>query len=480
MAPLLVVTVTNIVSVPLFYRFLGSEMYALWFYVLTLTGAFGFVDLGIGVAVGRYIGVALGSENAAAVREYWGTGNVIVIPLLFLMALVFVAVGVVEGPRWFHVAPAMVSLMRWSFVAGGAGLFLSYYGQYWLILSQAHLDFKFIGVVRSVMSLVQIIPSIALAWLTHNPFILIVWAALVGVIQLVLFVWHAENQYRIGFCLRAARRERAREMAVYTGKTFATLLANSFLASADRLLLGRLAPAPSFAHYTIAANVGARIQGLSGAVMGPVFSNSSRSVGTGDRHSLAKVYNETFEFTFPWYLFAALWLSLWHPVLLRAWLGPGLAQSVAPVFVPIVLGCCLTAIANISGAQLGPMNLMGTQLAFVLLTGFLLFAGVYLGWKWNGLTGAAWGFTASRAGLFAQDLFVLSRTGAGGWMAATTWKTIAFHSAAAACFALSYLFVPAETWWLLVPAALHAAVITSFLLRQPLQRLLANNSKTVA
>ena len=39
MAPLLVVTLVNIVSVPLFYRYLGPEMYALWFYVLTFTGA---------------------------------------------------------------------------------------------------------------------------------------------------------------------------------------------------------------------------------------------------------------------------------------------------------------------------------------------------------------------------------------------------------------------------------------------------------
>ncbi len=60
--PLLVITAINIVSVPLFYRFLGPVLYALWFYVLTFTGAFGFMDLGLGVAVGRYIGVALGEK----------------------------------------------------------------------------------------------------------------------------------------------------------------------------------------------------------------------------------------------------------------------------------------------------------------------------------------------------------------------------------------------------------------------------------
>ena len=44
---------------PLFYRYLGPEMYALWFYVLTFSGLFVFADLGLGSAVGRYMGVAL-------------------------------------------------------------------------------------------------------------------------------------------------------------------------------------------------------------------------------------------------------------------------------------------------------------------------------------------------------------------------------------------------------------------------------------
>src|SRR4051794_12522085 len=94
MAPLLVVTVINVFSVPLFIKYLGEDMYALWFYVSSFSGAFGFADLGLGVGVGRYIGVALGARDTQAVREYWGTGNLVAIPLLLLMASVFTAIGV--------------------------------------------------------------------------------------------------------------------------------------------------------------------------------------------------------------------------------------------------------------------------------------------------------------------------------------------------------------------------------------------------
>jgi O-antigen/teichoic acid export membrane protein len=64
--PLVAVTIVNLVSVPLFYRYLGAEMYALWFYVATFICALGFMDFGICVAVGRYVCLALGSGDTVA------------------------------------------------------------------------------------------------------------------------------------------------------------------------------------------------------------------------------------------------------------------------------------------------------------------------------------------------------------------------------------------------------------------------------
>jgi len=469
MLPLLAVTVVNLVSVPLFYRYLGAEMYALWFYVLTFTGAFGFMDLGIGVAVGRYMGLALGKGDLEAVREYWGTGNAIVIPLLALMALLFTAVGVWFGPRWFNVAPSHVSLLRGSFIAGGAGLFLSYYGQYWLILSQAHLDFKFLGVLRTAISLLQVIPSIPLAWATGNPLILIGWAALTTLLQLGIFIWHARKTYRLGFSFAYARKTRAREMATYTSKTFGSMLVNALLGSVDRLTLGKLAPAADFAHYTICTNAGGRIQGLSQAVMGPVYNHTSRALGSG--HSVVAVYDQTFNFVFPWYVLAMVWAAVWHPALLHLWLGPTLGAAVEPLFTPIFIGCCLTAIANISGAQLGPLNRVGTGTGFSLAAGLLLIAGVYLGWRWGGIGGVAWGFLFSRVAYIAQDLYVIHLIGAEGWWSARTWRVVWRQGGLGLAFSCTMLWLSRDSLWNIGPALVHAGFAAFLALDMPGKRL---------
>ncbi len=476
MAPLLVVSAVNLFSVPLFYRYLGVEMYALWLYVATFTGLFGFADLGLGVAVGRYVGVALGRGDQAAVREYWGTGNMIAIPLLAVMGLVFAALGVAFGPKLINVSQVNVGLFRACFVAGGLGLFLSFYGQFWNILLQAHLDFKFASLVRAGTALLQVIPAVALAWATGSPLWVILWSVVVGALQLGLMAWYSRKHFHLGFDLRAARWARVHEMAAYTAKTFATLVAGSALGSIDRLVMGKLASTVDFAHYTICANVGARLQSLGTSVMGPVFHNTNRGLAGGNASSTAEIYNEMFDFTFGWYLLASIWSAMWHPVLLRVWLGQELFGQVAPLFAPMVAAFCINALAGISGSQLCSLNRVGTSLGFTIASGLMAAGGVFVGWQLAGVVGVAYGFLFSRVVLLAQDLYTIRLIKAAGWLSARTWLGVLAQCLVAGGFALAYMIFSRHSLWLLVPAALHAGLVGGWLLRRPLRKFLADNN----
>ncbi len=461
MLPLLVVTALNIISVPLFYRFLGPEKYALWMYVLTFTGIFGFMDLGFGVAVGRYIGIALGRGDKQAIREYWGTANAIAIPLLAGMAALFMALGIGLGPQWFNVDPESRDLLRWSFAAAGFGLFLSCYGQFWNILSQVHLDYKFIGVARTSLTLFQLAVALVLARWTRNPMVLILWATAVAGLQLAVYGLHARKRYGLGLDIASCSGLRAREMSSFTGRTVLSLVSGALFGSIDRLIVGKIAPAASFAHYNIAANVGARIQGLSGAIMGPVFCNTSISLGRGS--AVATVYNECFSFVFGWYLHVALWTAVWYPVLLRLWLGEEVGTAVGTVFPILIVGACLNAVASISASQMGPLDRMGTLSAFQIATGLLTAGGIYVGWNVAGMVGVAWGYLFGRLGDIAQDMYVIRLIGGGGWRALATWKMVACQGAVALLFLAIWRAVPRSTGVPAGLAVLHGTLVAGYL-----------------
>jgi O-antigen/teichoic acid export membrane protein len=432
--PLIAITFANLLSVPLFYRYLGAERYGLWFQVLTLSGAFGFMDLGLGVAVGRYVGLALGNKDHKAVREYWGTGNVIAIPLLVLMSLGFCAIGAIFGPQWFQIMPGMESLFRWCFFAAAPGLFLSYYGQFWNILAQAHLDFRFLAAARTVTAVGSLAVAVILAKSTGSPLMLIWWSTLVATLQLFIFVYHSFRNYGLHWNLSDARWARASEMTSYTVKTFLLLLLSTIAGTVDRLVLGKLVPTAQFAHFAIANNVGLRMQGLGAAVLGPVFHQSNRAGFEPGRDAIRRIHAEAFSLVFGWCLLSVAVSALWSVPLLRMWLGEALSEVVAPLFLPVVLACSILVMSSISGAQLASLDRQGTLVGFQLARVSLAVIGGLAGWKFGGLPGFAWGVLLSRIADIGQDLLLTSMVGPVAWMTVSSRRTLMIQAGITSIF----------------------------------------------
>lgn len=406
MIPILVTSVVSVVSVPLYFRVLGTDMYAMWFYVGTLTGAFGFMDLGLGVAVGRFIGVALGRDDQDAVREYWATGNAIVLPFVLFFAVLFIVVGGIWGPQWFKVTGPDSLTLRWAVVWGGFGLFFAYYGQMWNILAQAYLDFKYLSILRTWMALLSSLGSLVVALVFRNVAAIFAFTMLLGAIQFLVLLRRGHQHYKLPLRLADFRKSRFTEMLPYTLKTFGQLISGSVLGSLDRVFLGRLAPAADFAAFGVSQNIGGRIAGLSVAIMGPIFHNTTRGVGGDASKKPADVYRESFAFMFPWYSLLIIGVAFWSGPVTQIWLGPKYGTAVGLTFPWVVAGLSLNAIANISGAQLGGLNKVGTGLILQSLSALLSAAGVVAGWYLGGLVGASIGFLGAKLVWFVQDALV--------------------------------------------------------------------------
>jgi len=401
--PILVTSVVSVVSVPLYFRVLGDQMYAIWFYVGTLTGAFGFMDLGLGVAVGRFIGVALGRDDHEAVKEYWATGNAIVLPFVLFFALVFVIIGTVWGPEWFRVMGSDASTMRWAILWGGGSLFFAYYGQMWNVLAQAHLDFKYLSILRTWLGLVGTFGTISVALLWKSVAAIMLFTLILGAVQFALLFRRGQSHYKLPLRISDFRKSRFVEMLPYTLKTFGQLISGSVLGSLDRVFLGRLAPAAEFAAFGVSQNIGGRLSGMSVAIMGPIFNNTARGVGGDQTKKPKDIYSDSFSFMFPWYSLVIIGVFFWSVPVTQLWLGAKHGSSVNQTFPWIVSALCLNAIANLSGAQLGGLDRVGTGLFIQTAASALSIVGTVGGWYLGGITGAAIGFLAARTTWMVQD-----------------------------------------------------------------------------
>jgi len=456
-APILVTVITGLVSVPLYYRFLGADMYALWMYVATLSGSFGFMDLGIGVSVGRYVGLALGRGDHEAAQEYWSTGQAIVVPLLLLFGVAFALIGWFGGPLWFKGASEHLTTFRFCVLAGTAGLVLAYFSQTWVVLTNAHLDFRFSGTMRTAMVVLTVIPALVLAWLTHNPAWTMAWAPVVGLLQLAILMARASGKYGLHFRLAGFRMKRLHEMMGYTLKIFFNLVLGAFSGGLDRIVLGKIAPAAEFTYYSVALNAGSRLQGLGSAAMAPVFHSTNRSVGQGDDSGAGAVYVQGFRFIFRWMFHGCCLIAVWHHQLLEIWLGRELGEHVAPLIVPIFIGCAIGVVMSISAAQMPALGRVHTLTAFQVLQAAVTACAVYFGWTLGGIVGVAWGVLSSRIVGVAQDLFLASLIKARGLLSFWTLREVGFQVLVAVMAASVAGIFPMP--WVLAFFVLHGAYL---------------------
>jgi O-antigen/teichoic acid export membrane protein len=324
-----------------------------------------------------------------------------------------VVVGAFFAPEWFKLAGRDAATLRWAILWGGIGLFFSYYGQMWNVLAQAHLDFKYLSILRTWTGLASTLGTVGVALLSKNVAVIMAYSTILSLLQFVLLYLRGNNHYKLPLKISHFRKSRLIEMLPYTLKTFAQLISGSLLGSLDRVFLGRLAPATDFAAFNVSQNVSGRIAGLSVAIMGPVFNNTSRGLGGDATMHPKTVYEDSFDFMAKWLGLIIVWAAVWQGPLLEFWLGRERGGLVQASFVWIIAGLCITSLSSISGAQLGSFNKVGASLLFSIATNLVSAALVCAGWFLSGLHGAAIGFFLARTILLLQDAYTRRILGAG-------------------------------------------------------------------
>ncbi len=410
LVPTVLTTVVSLVSVRIMYNGLGAEMYALLLYVYMMTGTFGFMDLGIGNALARYMGISLSNGDAQAVREYWRVGMQVGVLFTALFSLIFILAGTCIGPLWFNVSPENQAMLQWCFAAGGISLFLSYTTSLWERVCQVHLDFPFISKMKVVFFLLQILPSMFLAWRFGIPVYLLIWGVAVQGLNFIVFAVYVRKKYNLRTLSQEAYlRSRFGDMKVYMMKSFATLLVNNVFTGLDRVVLGRLAPPEAFGHYGIAFNAGNRAQALSVSFMGPVFCNMNLLLKDTHQVKPADVYDYTCTMMLNWLLLGITATLFFSKPILTVWLGTELAANVLPVFVPVVLACGINAFSNLSNAALGAIDRLGFGIKIITVAGVSAALLCGAGFWFHGITGAAYGYLISRISYVYMDWVTAKR-----------------------------------------------------------------------
>jgi O-antigen/teichoic acid export membrane protein len=418
--------ILSLATVPAYLHLIGEARYGVLAIVWVVLGYFAVFDLGLSRATANQIAQMRNEPPASRERVFW-TAICINASFGAVGGLILFFVGQLLLGRILDVSPGLhseaVAALPWLALAVPLTTVT-------LVLAgtlegrERFLTLNLLTIVG--LTMYQLAPLAYAYWVGPG------LAGLIMAATFALFVSTALSFVVTAFSLPVRGRpridaERLGALLRYGGWITVTGLVGPLLTVVDRILIGAVLGARAVTRYTVPFALVSRAQILSSSLARTIFPRLSML----DHDDAAQVSGESLRALVavmtPLTIVGAVALDPF----LRAWVGPDIASSSAPVGEILLMGMWLNSLAVVPFAFLQARGRPDLPAKFHLLELAPYIGGLVFALHVNGIRGAAWAWSC-RAAVDAALLFWAARKVSKG---AADWRELARGGllAAAAC-----------------------------------------------
>ncbi len=343
----------SLISVPLTFRYLGTESYGIWMVLISIILVMGFADLGIGNGLMNAVSEAYGKDDRPLAREYVTSAFVMMLGIaVFLAVAGAVGYPFVPWMRLFNVKSAAVA-------AQGARAFLVLYC--WFVVSiplgvitraQAGLQQGYfsqvVGAFGNIISLLALLLVIAL----HGSLALLVFASTVGVVAAtVLNGWLLFRGHPWLLPSWHAYRGSSAKKILNLGLLFFVLqLTFAISFTSDNIVIAQVMGAAAVAAYAVPQKLFSVVSTLVSMGLTPLWPAYGEAIARGDVAWVRRVFFASLRIALAISIPLCTLLALAGPWILRVAVGKSLH---APMSLLVVL-----ALWGVVSAVSWPMSML--------------------------------------------------------------------------------------------------------------------------
>jgi O-antigen/teichoic acid export membrane protein len=335
---------TSFLLTPFVIHSLGDRMNGFWVFVGTFIGYYGLADLGLGWAVSRFVGGALGKGDqeecrkifSAAMQLYTALGIAI---LAFTLGVAFLA------PMFAH-EPQEAFLFRKVVVILGLSFALSFPVRAYsgLLTAELRLDVlaatEILCLVLRTGLVVAVLGSghkiVALAWVTF----------LSGLPRMAIYFLMARKQCPwLRFQRQPWLGQATKSLLSYSAVALIAKTSDQLRFNADAFVVTAFVGLAAVTHFNIAAIMAKYYMDLMIALVGFLLPLFSRLDGAGDTAALERTFLFATKLSVSAAAFVAFGLVAWGRPFIERWMGPAYKDAY-PCLAVLALGW-LTDLAQI-------------------------------------------------------------------------------------------------------------------------------------
>jgi O-antigen/teichoic acid export membrane protein len=355
---------TSLVSVPLTFRYLGTERYGIWMVLISIIAAMGFADLGIGNGLMNAISEAHGKDDRPLAREYVTSA----LGLMLCIAAVLAVVGTAAYPflpwmRLFNVKSSAAA-------ADGAKAFLILYASFVVniplgVISRAQSGLQkgyaaqMINAFGSVLSLGAMLLII---WLHGNLAWLVSASVVAGITTTLLNGWILFRDHPWLMPSADAFRRSSANKIFKLGLMFFVLQSTFAIAyTSDNIVIAQVLGAAAVAIYAVPQKLFGMISVVVGMGINPLWPAYGEALARGDVAWVRRTFFGSLWLTLAITVPSCAALTLAGPWILRVCMGKSLHVPMSLLIVLAVWGV-VNSVSNVVGVLLNGVGILRQQM----------------------------------------------------------------------------------------------------------------------
>ncbi|MCA8964961.1 MAG: polysaccharide biosynthesis protein [Planctomycetes bacterium] len=276
---------------PFVIHTLGDDSYAIWSLVVSLTGYYGILDLGIRSAVGQYVTRYWTNQDIGGVNRTMSTAVAMTLPIAVLLLLLSALIAWL-APALFTLAPSEVPEARLAIVVMGTAVALSF--PFGVLGSATYARQRFD--IANLVGIGERLLNLALAyWVLAEGHGLIGIAIVTASTQTIAWLLRCWIAFRLlpGLSLspRWCNRDSMRELTSFSVYNFLINIADQIVLSTDLLVIGIMMPdIDAVTYYSVGGACITYFMMIINAVAWTLTPYATACDASGDRPALRRLW----------------------------------------------------------------------------------------------------------------------------------------------------------------------------------------------
>jgi O-antigen/teichoic acid export membrane protein len=387
----------SFVITPFVVRGLGNDAFGIRGLVISITGYFALLDMGLNGAVTKFMAEYQAQNNKPLMTELLGTTLTTFIVFGLLGGTLIWALAKWFASHLFNIPPEFQNEAIWAFRLSGIGFLLSMVTWWASSIPSGLQRFDVLNGISIGFGTITSLSTIAAVLMGYG-LIGVVLANLLSNVIAIIAYWVANRKLLPDIVIHFSFDRIMFKRTVFFGLYMVGFrMFGLIFGQLDNMLIGVWIGTAAITFYTIPQQIAQMIHGISGKLMQIIFPMASELSAIGDRHNLERMFFRGFNLTSVVGLSVAVPLAVVGEPLLHYWMSPEIAKQSIIVLELLIVGFFLYGFTALTTSYLGGINFPQLVMYGSIVSGVSGLILYVLLIKPFGVNGAAFGKMVSMA-----------------------------------------------------------------------------------